>query len=108
MYALDLESQFRDGRQSFAEAPFANDWNYEDCPLMQFTGLKDRTGKEIYEGDIVTADRIFGEESLRKERTQRQAVSQNECGFAPFNSFTSSFEKAEVIGNIYENPELLK
>ena len=84
--------------------------------LMQYTGLKDKNGKEIYEGDIcsVCGVVIFHHGSFGKK-------SQWSKGFTPFyeynvipttdsggivNSKLTS-EDFEVIGNIYENPELL-
>ena len=69
--------------------------------LMQFTNLKDKNGKEIYEGDI-----------LRSPANEFFEVFWNDtAGRWVFNGFCFDVENLkffEVIGNIYENPELLK
>ena len=81
-------------------------WEYlKDIELMQFTGLKDKNGKEIYEGDII---RVIGDperyEIFWNERfaTFELKYTGNSLGYT-----INSYEKVEVIGNIYENPELL-
>ena len=91
----------------------------EIVKLMQFTGLKDKNGKEICEGDIVRRVYAFTKANKPKETTD-QIVFSDEWGAFAFHSKTNigkgwsrmySGHKAfpfEVIGNIYENPELLK
>ena len=74
--------------------------DFEDCVIMQFTGLKDKNGKEIYEGDII--DWILP----NKTKLRRSLVEwDNEC--TKFRIFGKLIQ-IEIIGNIYENPELLK
>jgi len=102
---------------------------FNNCPesiykLMQFTGLKDKNGKEIYEGDVLTW--------LADDINKKAIVIWKDCGWCAkridkkFNEFEKYIQfsdfipveisedgkddlfDGEVIGNIYENPELLK
>ena len=70
--------------------------------LMQYTGLKDKNGKEIYEGDILA----WGYSKNVKTKWVVEATS---GGWNPFiDSMTTDKPfRYEVIGNIYENPELM-
>ena len=95
------------GLDSDGETIFCED---EDCIVEQCTGLKDKNGKLIYEGDIVqlTRERRWlpkGSLHIIEWRTF------NCCGFC-LGSLGSLTEKCSkeciVIGNIHENPELLK
>ena len=83
----------------------------ENCVLMQSTGLVDKNGKEIFEGDIINItkefedlmDEVFYDEELCSIRLK--GYSNDYCDFADW--IREGF-KFEVIGNIYENQELLK
>lgn len=75
--------------------------------LMQYTGLLDCNGKEIYEGDVVrqlVESKTRGEEEKEwiREVPEFPALLFHQVGEGFFSA-----EDVEVIGNIYENPELL-
>lgn len=87
------------------------------CVIMQYTGLKDRHGKDIFEGDIVKAKHP---DDYENDRTEKAIVVFDAPSFYAkyiddsLNKFVrggSGFilkPQNEVIGNIYENPELLE
>lgn len=86
----------------------------EDLELLQYTGLKDKNGVEIYEGDII---RYFSEVMSKKEwicsvevigATFAVRTGKKSYMDGSFLNRLSKDEKLEIIGNIYENPELLE
>ena len=78
--------------------------------IMQYTGLKDKNGKEIYEGDIVN----WFLHTLKRKYVSVIEWDDDLASFCLKNKdwtefdFIKVFSSLEVIGNIYENPELLE
>lgn len=86
-------------------------WFSENQPLeiMQYTGLKDKNGTEIYEGDVITVEypRKKYLVSYDKDRAGYYPFAQDDgCGCCS-DELVSRPDYCEVIGNKFENPELL-
>ena len=109
------------------------DWKHKDYVLMQCTGLKDKNGTLIYEGDIVEVQYFGGQIPLFKNEYSKQPETERFEIFChpewlKFHAKNDNYRKTceihsldlerirvndynksyEVIGNIYENPELIK
>ncbi len=82
--------------------------------IGQYTGLKDKNGEEIYEGDIITTD-LERNYLIVEYRNGAFMLNCNDgledyydIFFATSDEPTEVYKYGEVIGNIYENPELLE
>ena len=88
----------------------------DELEIMQYAGVKDKNGKEIYEGDIVKTKRenyIYNAGGMTETKEYIQEVKYPffiGCGqaFGGVDGTKSIRDIVEIIGNIYENPELMK
>lgn len=88
----------------------------ENIVLMQFTGLKDKNGKEIYEGDIIKlSEHYSGDEFVKEYNGEIQfgeaeffISKKNGDGFGDELAGNNMNKRVEIIGNIYKNPGLLE
>ena len=117
---LDFEDTFYGGRLSIRTDQYNDYFDIEDMILMQYTGLKDKNGKEIYEGDIIEFSYdmfvgnfdtfvakgkvVFEEGAFYIEVFENERTTKDEA----YLLYSINLDTIEVIGNIYDNPELLE
>jgi hypothetical protein len=101
----DVNSIDFDVNQVYLGAPAVGMISFDDVELLQFTGLKDKNGKEIYENDIV-----------KSEDNRNYLIEFNGGSFGVFINKGRTFSplvinelflSCEIIGNIYEHKHLL-
>lgn len=102
MFYSDEESTVSDW---FAEVQIEQ----ENATIMQYTGLKDKNGKEIYESDILCWLGYEVKDGKQVRPKRRLVIGDhwiNDCFH--LSNIISNNGTAEIIGNVYENPELLE
>ena len=109
----EIIGKFSDGSTS-VPLKFEDKRNGEDVILMQSTGLFDRNGKEIFEGDIVQFEDCYTETDFLYVNTGIVEWSQGSFTITNRDSvemgdlLDGEFLDVTIIGNVYENPELLE
>jgi len=100
--SVDFETGEHDAVRDF--------WSWDECEEMEFTGLKDKSGKDAYIGDIVKlSEDIHVDDDRIYQVTQRDTL-----GFVllqdnhEYDSVNLEIIPFEIIGNAYEHPELAK
>jgi uncharacterized phage protein (TIGR01671 family) len=101
-----LDCEYSDQLGEIHFKPMYYGLNDDSIVLMQFTGLHDKNGKEIYEGDIVKLNSVNLRIYYSESRALYRAEGSNKWHY-DINEIME-FYNCEVIGNIYENPELIE
>jgi len=109
MYYFDFENniEVRSGHLWIVHEEGAVSSKSPSIKIMQYTGLKDRNDKEIYEGDLVAVADYASWEGLYKVIwDEENSMYMIEDAYGDREKLCE-FEEYLVKGNIYENPELL-
>lgn len=105
-YIYDIQNTY-DNEQGYS---FEEVLETDGLIIEQFTGLHDKNGKEIYEGDVVriTAFEDDGDIFIHRIYWNDASASFKTYGRTDGWDMTVTPESTEIIGNIHENPELLE
>ena len=102
-YLYKIKSFFSEDYQYFIKNEHLQETSVDEDTIGQYTGLKDRNMKEIYEGDIVKYKNMLGKIIFLQGAFQLSDFYDEEEWILGYIN-----EDLEVIGNIYDNPELLE
>ena len=84
-------------------------YSFDEVILMQSTGLQDKNGIEIFEGDILLGHSVYPECNIFESKLIGEVYYSNRGTWDCYSYILGGFnEQIEIIGNIYENPELLE
>ena len=112
MYYFDFENniEVRSGHLWIVHEEGAISSKSPSIKIMQYTGLKDKNGIEIYEGDIVSWNNKIGYIGFLKQEMGYCIILKDTDFRLGHRNIGSGYDfnaDIEVIGNIYENPELI-
>lgn len=102
---IDFDDCYYGGEMYVNTTDGSDYWNNELYSLMQYTGLHDKNGKEIWEGDIVKSFFVDTDEAGNEIYKYYIIEVKYDEVLCEYN--IDKFMNLEVIGNIYENKELL-
>lgn len=106
--AWDKEKSKMNKNFRFDEFNDVNDYFADDdFVFMQYTGLKDKNDKEIYEGDIAHFRTLNGTKLIGEVKYDEDGVSFLITAKGCYAEYLNGVYALEVVGNIYENKELL-
>ena len=83
------------------------EWEVDSSTVGQYTGMKDKNGKKVFEGDIVRKTNEGRHPKIFIANIRTCFYTNEEVYYSPCDHFTESCEY-EIIGNIHDNPELLE
>ena len=109
----DFDADYWDGHYASLLEVINNSLKADRYIFMQYTGLKDKNGKEVYLGDIL--EYTFTDYKGKKLWKERYIIKENISGWEMRNitkprghRSLSLVKNYKIIGNIYENPKLLE
>jgi uncharacterized phage protein (TIGR01671 family) len=97
-YAIGGYRYIHSVRKLFGDSWVSNTYQVDPATIGQFTGLRDKNGREIYEGDILQAD----------DPKDKLTFSVKWYSYGGTNLLGINTEAFLVVGNIHDNPNLLK
>lgn len=109
LYDTNSDLEFRD-KENYLITDLSDAINHQErYKVRQYTGLKDKNGVEIYEGDVIKGwrNKIYAVAFVEKRGGYYPFAQGDGCGCCDYEVEYDP-DDCEVIGNIYENPELME
>lgn len=99
--------QWSEKRKGICDYELKQTLDVDPKTVGQFTGLTDKNGKKVFDGDVLM---VYGTDTAVVEWDETSAMFMAVFGYADadFASLISQYPDVEVIGNIHDNPELME